>query len=152
MGMQELKAEIEKRGIISFVPSGKSMWPFFKSRKQSVIVEKKTERLKKFDVGFYVSKNGALALHRVIKVEKEGYVFSGDSTIREESVKEEKVFGVMKGFYKGKRYIDANDKKYLKKVEKWYSNEEKRRRKVDRYLHRVNIKKRIKNGFKKNND
>ena len=117
------KTELEKNGAIAFVPRGNSMWPIIKNHKQSVIVRKKDpdERLKPLDVAFYLRKNGAFVLHRVMSVTDNGYVMCGDSQYILEVVEEEQVFGVLEGFYKGKKYVKATDEKYLKRVRKWYS-------------------------------
>ena len=60
--MQEVanyKTEIEKNGVIAFVPRGNSMWPILKNRGQSVIIRKKTaeEKLAPFAVAFYERKS-----------------------------------------------------------------------------------------------
>ena len=46
----DYEKELVKNGVIAFVPSGNSMWPTLKHRKQSVIVKLKTEKLKKLKV------------------------------------------------------------------------------------------------------
>ncbi|MCQ2386827.1 MAG: hypothetical protein MJ066_00020 [Clostridia bacterium] len=152
MGMQQLKKEIETKGIVSFVPSGHSMWPLFKNRKQAVIIQKKSGRLSKYDTAFYENKkDGLFVLHRVIEVYEDGYLFTGDSTLETDRVKEEDVFGVLIGFYKGKKYIDSKNEKYKKKVEKWYKNEKRRKRKVRLYLRSVSLFERIKKKFTRKN-
>ena len=123
--MQELanyKTEIEKNGVIAFVPRGNSMWPFLKNKGQSVIIRKRIseERLEPFSVIFYERSNGAFVLHRVLRLIDGGYVVCGDSQFELEKVEEEQIFGVMEGFYHGKKYIKATDSRYLKKVDKWY--------------------------------
>lgn len=116
----DFKAQLEKNGSLAFVPSGNSMWPIIKNRGQSVIITKKKERLKKYDVAFYIRDNGAYVLHRVIEVTDSGYVTCGDAQFMREQVGEEQVFGVLAGFYVGKEYIDATNQKYLRKVKRWY--------------------------------
>lgn len=116
------KTEIEKNQVISFVPRGNSMWPILKNRGQSVIIRKKNleERLGVYAVAFYERENGAFVLHRILKVCEGGYVFCGDSQFDLEFVKEEQIFGVLEGFYQGKKYIKVTDTHYLKRVERWY--------------------------------
>lgn len=116
------KIEIEKNGVIAFVPRGNSMWPILKNKGQSVIIHKKTEKDKitRFSVIFYERSNGALVLHRVLGFCEQGYIVCGDSQFDLEKVKDEQIFGVMEGFYSGKKYIEATDKAYLNRVEKWY--------------------------------
>ena len=107
----DFKAQLEKNGSLAFVPSGNSMWPIIKNRGQSVIITKKKERLKKYDVAFYIRDNGAYVLHRVIDVTDSGYVTCGDAQFMREQVGEDQVFGVLAGFYVGKEYIDATNQK-----------------------------------------
>ena len=118
---KEYKAQIEKHGEIAFVPRGNSMWPFIKNKAQTVIIQKKTVRLNKFDVGFYSYGENAV-LHRVVEVLDDGYVFCGDSQFVLQTVKEEDVFGKMTYFYQGDKCVNADDKKVLKKVKKWYKH------------------------------
>ena len=104
------------------------MWPTLKNRKQSVVVKTKTERLKRFDVALYLRPEGTFVLHRVMDKTDNGYIMCGDSQLTKESVKEENVFGVMIGFYRGEKYIEVTDPDYIKEVETWYGNEKRRKR------------------------
>ena len=113
------KTELEKNSILAFVPGGNSMWPTLKNRGQSVIVQKKTDRLKPLDVALY-TRGEIFVLHRVLEVIDGGYIICGDSQFSLERVKEEQVFGVMTGFYRGKKYIDCTDAKYIREVKRWY--------------------------------
>lgn len=123
----DYKAELLKHQVIAFVPRGNSMWPTLKNGKQSVVVKLKTERLRPMDVALYRRENGTFVLHRVIKAEDFGYVICGDSQFNYEKVKEEQVFGIMAGFYRGKRYVDVNDADYIERVKKLYSDERRRK-------------------------
>ncbi len=140
----DYKTALEKSGEITFIPSGNSMWPTLKDRAQSVVVKKKTDRLKEFDVALF-EKDGIIALHRVIKVLDGGYQTCGDSQFKCEIVDEDSVFGVMAGFYKGKDYICADDEKYVKSVKNWYKRRNLRRFKVKYFYFTL----RVKNFFKK---
>lgn len=132
--------ELNKNGVIAFVPKGNSMWPTLKNKKQSVIVKKKTKRLRPMDVALYKRESGANVLHRVIKTTKLGYIMCGDSQFVLEKVKEENVYGVMTGFYRGKRYIDVNDADYIEKVKKWYKSEKLRKFYVKTFYFFENLK------------
>ena len=93
----------------------------------SVIVRLKAEKLRPMDVALYKRDNGTNVLHRVIRSEEFGYIMCGDSQFACEKVREEQVFGVMAGFYRGKRYVDVNDAAYIKQVKKLYSSEKRRK-------------------------
>ena len=132
--------ELEKNGVIAFVPGGNSMWPTLKNRKQSVIVEKKTERLRPMDVALYRRETGVNVLHRVIKPTEFGYIMCGDSQFIFEKVKEEQVYGVMTGFYRGKRYIDVKDKDYIARIKRLYKHERLRKFRVKAFFFFENVK------------
>ena len=132
--------ELNKNGVIAFVPRGNSMWPSLKNKKQSVIVKKKTEKLRPMDVALYKRDSGANVLHRVMKTTGFGYIMCGDSQFALEKVKEENVYGVMTGFYRGKRYIDVKNADYIKQVKKWYKHEKLRKFYVKSFYFFENLK------------
>lgn len=134
------QTELEKNGVIAFVPSGNSMWPTLKNHKQSVFVKKKEQKLKKYDVALYMRSNGIYVLHRVMMPTDYGYIICGDSQFSLEKVKEEQVFGVMTEFYKGKKLISADDEKYKRKVENWYKHKKIRKIRLKLFYIRVKIK------------
>lgn len=145
----DYKAEIEKNGVIAFVPSGNSMWPIIKNKSQSVIVREKTHRLNQYDVAFYKRANGAFVLHRVLEVTLDGYVCCGDSQNILEKVSEEQVFGVMIGFYRGKKYVECSDEKYIKKVKRWYGRKTWRKIRLKWFSFSNKVKNKLKKIFKK---
>ena len=120
------KEQLNQKGTIAIIPGGNSMWPTLKHHGQAVVITKKTERLKKYDVALFTRLDGKYVLHRVLQVLDDGYVFCGDSLLYTEKVLEEQVFGVMIGFYDKQNYVDVDDEKYIKKVEKWYKRKKLR--------------------------
>lgn len=140
------KTEIEKNGVITFVPTGNSMLPFIKNHKYTVIAVKKTERLKPLDVALYTV-GDKYVLHRVLAVKEGYYIICGDNRPEYEKVNEDDVFGVITGYYKGKKYVDCNDPAYIKKIKKWYKNEKTRKRKIKRIYRNISIKHKFKRLF-----
>ena len=149
VGNSDYKSELEKHGVIGFVPGGNSMWPTLKNRGQSVVVRKKEGRLKKFDVALYSRENGAFVLHRVMKVTDNGYIICGDSQFTLETVKEEQVFGVMEGFYRGKKYVECTDPKYCKQIEKWFRRKKIRKARLKVFFFFQRVKNKLKRIFGK---
>lgn len=139
----DYKSQIEKNGAIAFVPGGNSMWPMLKNKKQSVIVVAKTQRLKKFDVAFYLRDNGAFVLHRVMQVLDDGYVMCGDSQFTLEKVKEENVFGIMTSFYRGKKCVEVTDEKYILQVQRYYARPKIRKIRLKIFYLRQRIKNKL---------
>ena len=111
--MNDYEKQLENSPIIAFVPGGDSMWPTLKHAGQSVFIERKpNERLKLYDVPFYKRANGQYVLHRIVEVRENDYVLCGDSQFTlEYGITDDMIIGVLKGYYKGKKYIDANSKK-----------------------------------------
>ncbi len=145
----DYKTELEKNGVIAFVPKGNSMWPTLKDKGQSVIVKIKTERLRPLDVAFYRRADGRNVLHRVMKVTDSGYIMCGDSQFVKERVAEDSVYGVMVGFYRGKRYIEVTDPEYIERVKKWYGHERKRKFRIKTFFFSVRIKEFFKGVWRK---
>lgn len=145
----DYKSELIKNGVISFVPRGNSMWPIIKNRGQSVVIKLKENRLNVYDVAFYLRKDGSFVLHRVLKKVDGGYVMCGDSQLTLEKVDEEQVFGVLMGFYKGKEYIESTDKKYIKRVERWYKRKTIRKIRLKIFFFTNRVKNKLKLMVKK---
>ncbi len=143
------KAELDKNGVVGFVPGGNSMWPTLKNRKQSIIVLSKTERLKPLDVALYMRADGSYVLHRVMNVTDTGYIMCGDSQFSLESVPEERVIGCMAGFYRGKKYVEVTDEKYIKKVKLWYKRKTLRKIRLKFFYLRLRVKNLIKKIFQR---
>lgn len=90
---------------------GTSMQPVIFEGKTSIVVEPKTERLKKFDVVLF-RHGDKYILHRIIKVYPEGYFTRGDNCIQGEWVLEKDALGVLKEFYVEDKHVLCTDKKY----------------------------------------
>ncbi len=113
--MKKLNYEeiIERDGKYIFSPEGTSMLPLIRRKRDTVLVEKKTSRLKKRDVALYKRQNGEYVLHRVLKVEKDGYTFCGDNHVMlEKGVPEESVFAVMTSLWRDEKQIKTTDFSY----------------------------------------
>lgn len=149
MSKNDYKAELDKNGVLGFVPGGNSMWPTLKNAGQSVVVLKKTERLKRFDVALYIRDNGAYVLHRVMQVKENGYVMCGDSQFDLELVREDQVIGIMESFYRGKKCIECSSPKYIKEVENWYRRKRYRKLKLKCFFFSLRVKNKLKRMFGK---
>ncbi|MBR5314842.1 MAG: S24/S26 family peptidase [Clostridia bacterium] len=105
---------LEKDGVLAQLPVGFSMYPMLRQKHDTVVIEKINEKPKENDVVFYQKDNGKYVLHRVIKVEKEGYIIRGDNCFfNEYDIKDRHILGILKGFYRGEKYVDCQtNKKY----------------------------------------
>ena len=109
-----IEQALEKEGFIFTEFKGTSMNPLLISGRDKVYIEKPNGRLKRGDVALYNRSNGSYILHRVFKVLDNSYVFWGDNHFMlEYGITDQNVLGVMKGYYKGEKYIDLDkSKKY----------------------------------------
>ncbi len=97
--------------------SGRSMLPMLKNRRDTIVVQAKTERLKPKDVALYM-RDGMYILHRVLKVTETGYIIRGDNCYVDEIVPEETVIGVLTEFFRKDKHYYCTDEKYLRYVDK----------------------------------
>ncbi len=101
-------------GEIAACTSGVSMYPMLRNRKDMAVIAAVNGELQKDDVALYRVPKGKLILHRIIKVKPDIYVIRGDNLYKKEYVPKEWVIGVLKGFHRGKRYVDCNQSRGYK--------------------------------------
>ena len=98
-----------------FTPSGSSMRPMLDGKHDKVTFSQKPERLKKYDVAFYVRRRtDQLVLHRMIGFTESGeYIFCGDNQLDYEyGVGDDDILALMTAFtHNGKAY-SVNDYSY----------------------------------------
>lgn len=104
----DCKSAIEKNGFYSTKIVGTSMNPFILQKRDTVFIVKKKNRLKKYDVALFVSRDGANVLHRVVKVRENSYDIIGDNCLLIDYVAECDVIGVLDGYYKGEKYVKCS--------------------------------------------
>lgn len=116
---------LRKHGRMLSDIQGISMLPFLRQGKDVVELEDiekylSHSSLHKFDVVLYRRYSGELVLHRLYGQDEEGFWFRGDHEyFYERRVNREQLQAVMVGFYRGKRYVSAEDKGYKLLVRIW---------------------------------
>lgn len=104
-----LEEVLKRDGRVLQMPFGVSMWPMLKNHKDAMLIETVSEPIKVNDVVLFKRKSGQLVLHRVIGVESDTYSIRGDNCSKaERGIEREQIIGILKGFYKGNRYIDCS--------------------------------------------
>lgn len=100
MMRRTIEQELDLRGYGLFQTLGDSMEPLLHNQMSTVVIKKKTESLKQYDVALYQRPHKKeYVLHRVVKVLKDGYLICGDNRIWQEKVPENWVIGVMIGYF-----------------------------------------------------
>lgn len=80
----------------------------------------KSNSLKKGDVILVRRYSGEFVLHRLCGEDEEGYWMKGDAEyFYEHRIEKVQLKGVMVGFYRGKRYVSADNSWYLFLVKLW---------------------------------
>lgn len=103
-------AEVVKRygmALTSF--SGRSMYPMLRYETDKILVVKSSGPYKRNQIILYPGNEGKFILHRIIKIKNSNYIIRGDNNLfKEYGINDEMVIGVLKGFYRGKKYIDCD--------------------------------------------
>lgn len=91
----EVSKELLKEGKrIKIVPKGNSMFPFWASGRDSVIIGKVERELKRGDIVLYRRENGIYVVHTIYKIDKGKFFMLGDSqTDVEGPLEKEKIIG-----------------------------------------------------------
>ena len=114
---QTISSILSSSGIYVGPTSGVSMEPMLRTHRDTVVIQKKENRLSVYDVALYM-RGDAYVLHRVIRVTDTGYIIRGDNTYEDEIVPEETVIGVLTEFFRKDEHFYCTDEKYLKYVRK----------------------------------
>ena len=109
-----------KKGYIVYTNVGYSMTPLLRPRKDIIEIHSKEEgRCRKYDVVLY--KRGEMyILHRILKVNDNGYVIAGDhNTFLEYDITDEQILGAMTRIVRNGREIHMTDPGYRLYVHLW---------------------------------
>lgn len=110
-----MKEQIDCGKTVVFSPKGTSMLPLIRQDIDKVVLKKAPGQLKKYDLPLYLRENGQFVLHRVVGIDKNGYVMCGDNQfVREYGIKNEQILALACGFYRENEYISFDNKKYIR--------------------------------------
>ena len=108
-----MTAVLDSGGEFKMISTGTSMMPLLRNGEDTIVLIKHPSRLKKYDVPLYRREDGSFVLHRVVGVNKDGYILCGDHQyIKEYGVKHSDVVAILKGFYKDGKYTSCDDFSY----------------------------------------
>ena len=111
--MKEIAQVLETEEVFVSTTSGTSMYPMLRDRKDVIVVKKRTERLKKYDVALY-KQGDTYILHRVMKVLPDSYIIRGDNCDQKEyGIRDEQILGVLVEFFRGDKKISLHHWSYL---------------------------------------
>lgn len=102
-----LGEQLDKGAKVRITVSGSSMYPLFRDKKDSVILQKSKD-YKKGDIPLYIRQDGRYVLHRIISESDEGFIMCGDNQmIKEYPVRKSQLIAKTVGFYRGDRYTST---------------------------------------------
>lgn len=109
-----MKEQIDSGKTVVFSPKGTSMLPLIRQNVDKVVLAKAPKSLKKYDLPLYLRENGQFVLHRVVGIDKNGYIMCGDNQFeREYGIQNEQILAIACGIYRESDYISFDDKKYV---------------------------------------
>ena len=114
-----IKETLDSGKSFKISPNGGSMLPLIRQGVDSVYIKKPTEPLKKYDIVFFKRKNGAFVLHRIVKIERDGYALCGDNQwLAEHGIKRCDVIGIVCEIERGDVRFSCDDPKYMRYVKR----------------------------------
>ncbi len=107
-GATSIAQELMRGNCVTYFTVGESMKPLLKDRQTHVTIAPIGDA-KSGDILLYIRKNGALVLHRLIKLDGDFYYMRGDNTYGLERIERAQAIGVATHVYRGKGEISLKD-------------------------------------------
>ena len=111
-----LEQILEREGVLLRPVEGDSMMPLLDQRTDIVRLISPPHELALYDLPLYRRPNGALVLHRVVKIRRKYYVTCGDNRERYERVPRAWVIALAEGRYRNDEYLSFGDEQYMADV------------------------------------
>ena len=109
-----MEEQINMGNTVRFGPKGTSMMPLIRQGIDSIVLKKAPDRLQKYDLPLYRRDNGQFVLHRVVGIDKDGYVMCGDNQhTYEHGITDSHVLAIAVGLYRGEEYVSFDNKAYI---------------------------------------
>lgn len=110
---------VSSGGSVRLEVKGKSMMPFLRSEKDSVLL-KKADNIKKYDVVLFKKHTGKIALHRIVHIDDGIYKIVGDNQYRfDTNIKKEDLIAKAVEYHRGKLRIGETEIRTLGML--WYA-------------------------------
>ncbi len=136
-----MEAVFAQGGVFRFAPTGGSMRPMLREKRDTVVLAPVRGDVRKYDVILYRRADGQVVLHRVIRVDKAGtLVLCGDAqVVPERGIGLEQVLGVLVSFSHGEREVSVRSMRYRVYAAVWVASRPVRRaaRRVRRMFRRT---------------
>ena len=110
---------LERDGRYISVPKGISMRPMIRGGQDAVVIEKLTDKPKRYDLVVYVRGKEQGVIHRVIHVRDDQYIICGDNCWQLEYVKPEQIKGIVTEYCRKGKWHDVSYLPYRLYVRIW---------------------------------
>ena len=105
-----LRELVEEGKEVSMLIVGSSMSPFLIHERDTICFIKPDRELKRGDMVFYQRENGQYVMHRICRVQPDGYDTIGDAqTEREKAVRREQIFGLVVRVQRKGKWLEPGD-------------------------------------------
>lgn len=112
--METSKELLEEGKKIKIVPHGNSMFPFWASDRDSIIIGKIEKELKRGDIVLYRRENGIHVAHTIYKIDKGKFFMLGDSqTDIEGPLVREQIIGIVETIIRKNKTIHCDNLWYI---------------------------------------
>lgn len=118
MGKNQLKL-LEKDGRYISVPSGISMRPMIRGKKDAVVVEKIKDKPRRYDLVMYIRGKEIGVIHRVIRFKNDKYIICGDNCWQLEYVEPNQIKGIITEYCRKGKWHKTNNIIYKIYVHLW---------------------------------
>ena len=99
-------------GEVQISPKGISMLPMLRQGRDSVVLAKAPEKLKKYDIPLYQRHDGKYVLHRIVKVENNYTCIGDNQLIEEKNVEHCQIIAYVTAFYRDNKRYSINNPIY----------------------------------------
>ena len=107
-----MEEQLDAGKTVRFGPKGTSMLPLLRQNIDSIVLAKAPEKLKKYDLPLYRRDDGHFVLHRVVGVDKDGYMMCGDNQcIYEHGITQNHILAIAVGMYRGEEFVSFEKKR-----------------------------------------
>ena len=125
MNKSAIETELERYGSIIMTTAGVSMKPILRNRRDSVVIERISDALKKQDLvlfkrPFKNAQNSNYLLHRIIRIRGNVCFIRGDNQLGLEKVPSDWILGRVTKIYRNNKCIDVNSAGYKLYIWIWY--------------------------------
>lgn len=134
---ESIEQALAEQGYLVRPIEGDSMMPLLDQRTDLVKLVPAPTRLEPYDVPLYRRPNGALVLHRIVKVRRKHYIICGDNRSRYERVPHAWVIALAVGRLRDGEYLDFDDPTYQADVKRLCAKRDSVRERIRHWCGRI---------------